>query len=1149
MRRCPVCGESNPTRARYCLNCGSPLGAVTPSGPEERRLVTVLFCDLVGFTARSDRADPEEVKGTLRPFHARVQREIERHGGWVAEFLGDGVLAIFGAPVAHEDDSERAIRAALRIQEAIDALNREHPELALTARIGIETGEAVVSFGQGPQIGGNVTGDVTNTASRLQGVAPPGGIVVGEVTYGATASLFRFRQLDPVTVKGKAEPLHVWEPLAPASRLPEDARRRFATPLVGRREELAALEGLLLRTVRDHTPGFAVVTGEAGVGKTRLLNELAGLADGLPELLRWRQGRPLPYGEGVAFSALAEVVKSEAGILESDAADVARAKLAASLERTGADPAERATVEAALEPLLGLPHEEPAETPDERWGGWGPPEGDRVETFFRWNRYLELLASDRSLVLVFEDLHQASGPFLAFVDHLLDWSSGLPMLVIVAGRPELLELRPEWVRWSAATHVEVPPLPRRQSRQLVALLLEDSELPTGTVDRVVERAEGIPLYAEEFARLVRERAETPGADLAETVVPPTLRTLIAARLDGLPPDDRSLLQDAAVVGRTFWTGAVAAIQDVEPGRLDPLLEDLADRELVQRVRPATVHGEDEFAFSHALVRDVAYAQLPRHVRIARHRAVGEWIERLAGDRVADRAEALAQHFGEALSLARATGDGRTADELLEPALRYVRLAAERAMGFDAARGLRLYTKALSFLPEGHEDRARTLRDAGATAAALGRFDEAERYFRGALAEYQERDDRVGRADVLVAFSRLSLERGDMESVGPLLDVALGLLEEREPGPPLARAYARHAGYLLLTGDLGGGLRRARQGLALARQLEMGREEVLSLNYVGAAQGLLGDREGLGVLREAVRRGRELGLGPETAIAMNNLAENLRYTAGPAASLEVWEEMNGFARERGLSTSMSWAQAGRAGALFDLGRWDEVLEIEPDAEAWDRAHGVTQFGTTVRLLSSWIAIRRGDLDGAAARTHDLIARVERLGYAEYEAPAYAMLAELALEREKPEEAAAMLEGFTRTSEPDRLYRTSLMPVVARLLVRMGDIETVRRHLSDPPPFVSERERLSLESARALLAEAEGDLAAAAEIYRDAARDWRRYGMPIELGQLLLGLARCERGLGRPEEAVAAARAALETLEGLGAKPLMAQATSLLDEIGR
>jgi class 3 adenylate cyclase/tetratricopeptide (TPR) repeat protein len=1145
MRRCPVCGESNPARARFCLNCGSPLGALEPARPEERRLVTVLFCDLVGFTARSDRADPEEVKGTLRPFHARVQREIEHHGGWVSEFLGDGVLAIFGAPIAHEDDPERAVRAGLRIQEAIEELNAEHPELALTARIGIETGEAVVTFAQGPQIGGTVTGDVTNTASRLQGVAPPGGIVVGEATYRATATEFRYRELDPVTVKGKADPLRIWEPLAAASRLPEDARRRSATPLVGRTEELATLERLLLRTVRDGMPGFAVLTGEAGVGKSRMVNELAAIADGLPDLVRWRQGRPLPYGEGVAFSALAEVVKSEAGILESDPAEAATQKLRVALERTAPDPAERGALTDALGPLLGIaPPGLATGDAEEGWSGWGGPDVGRVETFALWRRFLELLATDHPLVLVFEDLHLASDPFLEFVDDLLDWSAGLPMLVLAVGRPELLQRRPQWVSWTAATHVRIDPLPEDDTRRLVDLLLHDTGLPAETVERVVGRAEGVPLYAEEFARMVRERGATDLAEQQEANVPPTLRALVAARLDGLPADERALLQDAAVVGRTFWTGALAAVTGAEPGRFDPVLRSLDERELIQRARTSTVGGEQEFAFSHALVRDVAYAQIPRRIRAGKHRAIAGWIERIAGDRVADRAEALAQQYGQALVLSRASGDAEAAAELLDPTVRYVRLAAERAMGFDAVRGHRLYTRALSMLPEGHPDRARTLRDAGGTATSLGRFDEAEGYLRRALDEYQRIGDQVGRADVMVAYSRLELERGNTESVGPLLDTALGLLEVYEPGPPLARAYARHAGYLFIVGDNEGALRRARQGLALARELRMGREEVLALNYLGGAQSLLGDPAGLDALQEAVRRGLDLGLGSETAIAMNNLAENLRYLQGPAASLDVWVELVALARERGLSTSLAWARMGEGGARFDLGEWDEVLAIEAEAEAWDRAHGVSPFGTTMRLLAGWVALRRGHLEGAVARTRDILPRVQRIGYAEYEAPAYAQLAELAVARGSEREARAMLDAFARASASDRLWRTTLLPVVVRILARLGDLERARALVTDPPPVMSERERLSLASARAILAEAEGDHARAAGAYREAVDGWRAYGMPIELGQLLVGLARCERSLGRVDAARDAARAAIEVLTPLDAHPLAREAEGLL-----
>jgi len=1103
--------------------------------------VTVLFCDLVGFTARSDRADPEEVKETLRPFHARVQREIERHGGWVAEFLGDGVLAIFGAPTAHEDDPERAIRAALRIQEAIGELNSEHPGLELTARVGIETGEAVVSFGPGPQIGGNVTGDVTNTASRLQGVAPAGGIVVGEATHRATAGLFRFRELEPVSVKGKAESLPIWQPLAPTSRMSVDTTGRFRTPLVGRREELDTLERLLLRTIRDRTPGFAVITGEPGVGKTRLIAELAVLADEVPDLVRWRQGRPLPYGEGVAFSALADVIKAEAGILESDRSDEARAKLLESFEATVADVAEREVLLEALAPLLGL------ETPTarEEGDGWGAgaAEGDRFETFATWRRYLELLASDHPLVLVFEDLHRASGPFLEFVDHILDWSAGLPMLVLAVGRPELAERRPEWIQWSAATHVDVRPLAPRETRQLVGLLLDEVNLSPETVDRVIDRSEGLPLYAEEFVAMLRERPlDATGDGGGAPAVPTSLRTLVAARLDGLPAQERALLQDVAVVGQNFWTGAASAVTGLPPDRLRDGLSDLVNRELIHDVRPSAVEGEGEFAFAHAVVRDVAYAQIPRRIRAGKHRAVAEWIERIAGDRVADRAEALAQHFGQAVTLSRAAGDQQMAAELLEPTVRYVLLAAERALGFDATRAHRLYARALSLLPAGHPLRAKALRDAGVAAAALGRFAEGEDLLRAALSEYQERDDQVGRADVMVALARSLLERGETEAVDPLLDVALGLLEAREPDPALARAYARHAGRLLVVGDYEGALRRARQGLELARSLGMGREEVLALNYVGASRSLLGGSEGLDTLREAIERGGQLGLGSETAIAMNNLAENLRFLEGPAASLDAWETMVAFCSERGLSTSLAWARDGLIGALFDLGRWDEVLAMEPEAEAWDRTQGPSPFGAAARMLAAWIHLRRGEVEEAARRTKDLLPRVARIGYSEYESPAFVLCAEVALEQGRPEEARAMLERFERTSRADRLFRTTLLPVAARVLVALGDVERIRPFLDGPEP-ISRRECLSSESTVAVVTEADGDLATAAERYRQAAAGWRAYGMPVEEGQLLVALARCEHGLGHLAAAAAAARDAVGVLTPLGARPLIEEAEAL------
>jgi hypothetical protein len=373
-------------------------------------------------------------------------------------------------------------------------------------------------------------------------------------------------------------------------------------------------------------------------------------------------------------------------------------------------------------------------------------------------------------------------------------------------------------------------------------------------------------------------------------------------------------------------------------------------------------------------------------------------------------------------------------------------------------------------------------------------------------------------------------------------VALGLLEAREPGPALARAYARHAGRLLVVGDYEGSLRRARQGLALARELGMGREEVLALNYVGASRSLLGDREGLDTLRDAIDRGRALGLGSETAIAMNNLAENLRFVDGPAASLEAWESLAGFCAERGLTTSLAWAKDGLLGVLFDLGRWDEVLAMESEAEAWDQAQGPSPFGTAARIFTSWVELRRDEIAEAARRTTDLLSRVARIASTEYEAPAFVLCAEVALRQDRPDEARALLDRFERGSRADRLFRTTLLPVAARVLVALGDLDRLRALLDGPEP-ISTRERLSADAAWAVMLEAEGDPATAIERYRRAAGAWREYGMPLEEGQLLVGLARCERRLGRSAEAAAHAEEAIAVLTPLGARTLIEEAEGL------
>ncbi|HET9555496.1 MAG TPA: adenylate/guanylate cyclase domain-containing protein, partial [Actinomycetota bacterium] len=418
---------------------------------EERRLVTVLFCDLVGFTARSDQADPEDVGALLRPYHIRLRAEIERLGGTLDKFVGDGVMAVFGAPTTHEDDPERAVRCALAMLAASEELN-------LAVRIGITTGEALVRSGPARQTEG-VVGDVVNTASRLQGVAPAGGVVVGEATFRATRRLFDYQELGPVQVKGKADPVPVWRLEGARSRTGIDAVRRAGTPFVGRQAELERLKGLFEQTVADWTVRLVTVVGEPGVGKSRFVGELAAAVDARPELVTWRQGRCLPYGDGITFWALGEIVKAQAGILESDPPAEVSAKLRAVIADLLPDPSEREWLRARLAPLLGIADADAVKA-------------ERTELFAAWRRFVEAMATSDPLVLVVEDLHWADPAMLEFLQHLVERSADLPLLIVATARPELLERRPGWGDGTpAATRMPLLPLTDLEVARLVAALV------------------------------------------------------------------------------------------------------------------------------------------------------------------------------------------------------------------------------------------------------------------------------------------------------------------------------------------------------------------------------------------------------------------------------------------------------------------------------------------------------------------------------------------------------------------------------------------------------------------------------------------------------------------------------------------------------
>ena len=458
--------------------------------------MSVLFCDLVGFTAASESADPEEVQARIAPYHARTRDRIEAYGGRVEKFIGDAVMAVFGAPTAHEDDPERAVRAGLALLEELEPLD-------LSVRIGVNTGEAVVSLDVRPELGeAMVAGDVVNTAARIQSQAPVNGVAVGEATFRATERVFEYEPLDPIDAKGKAEPVAVWRALRPTARFGSDVIRSMTTPLVGRELDFTLLRGTFDKAVAERSAQLVTVAGEPGVGKSRLVAELFNYTDGLDELVTWRQGRCLPYGEGITFWALGEIVKAHAGVFESDSPEVATEKLDAVLPESDDLP----WLRARLLPLIGIDAGEPAA---------------QEELFTAWRRFLESVAERSPLVLVVEDVHWADPALLAFLEHLADWAQGVPLLVACTARPELYETHAAWgTGLRNHTAINLSPLSDTDTAKLVSVLLERAVLPAETQQLLLERAGGNPLYAEEFVRMLRDRdfgADVPVPDSIHVV--------------------------------------------------------------------------------------------------------------------------------------------------------------------------------------------------------------------------------------------------------------------------------------------------------------------------------------------------------------------------------------------------------------------------------------------------------------------------------------------------------------------------------------------------------------------------------------------------------------------------------------------------------
>lgn len=1130
MIACPVCGGENPDNASFCVSCGAPLGAARVGG-EERKFVTIVFAELVGF--RRGESDPEDLKRILEPYHARVRRVVANHGGTVDKVMGPAVLCVFGAPIGHEDDPERGVRAALRIREAVAQLDEAEAHLDLAVRVGVNSGEAVVARpGVGPQIGEAVTGDVVNTASRLQTAAEPGEVLVGASTYEATGLVFEWEEHEPVLAKGKAEPQRAWCAVASRGRYGIDLRPPSTSAFVGRRDELALLRAAFRRAVGESMVQLVTITGEAGVGKTRLIQELSNVAEEWPSLVRWRQGRSLPYGEGLSFWALGEIVKADSGILESDTTEEVLAKLRAAIEPYAKDPAERDWLRGRLAPLAGVE----GTTFD----------APRDELFGSWRRWFEALAADSPFVVVFEDLQWADDVMLEFVEHLVDWVVGLPLLVVCAARPELYERDPSWGGGRRnSTSVALPPLSHQETAMLLGSLLEGVVLPAATQLDLLERCGGNPLYAEEFVRMLRDRGIIEGTRLVGDVdvpMPPSVQQLIGARIDTLPPGEKAMLQDAAVVGKVFWSGAVAAVSGLPYRSVIAGLHESVKREFVRPVRASSWEGEEEFAFEHTLVRDVAYGQIPRAGRASKHVAVARWLRAVAADRVLDVAELLAHHFGRALEYTRATDPGRDVSKLEAATGSALMMAGDRAKHLDAARAVDLYRRARAALPADDPERRRALIESAESAEVAGRLAEAGDDFVAAIAEYREANDVLGLGEALARRAR-SVQQYSV-AARSLLEEAIGILETQPPGPELARAYTRMAGHLYVAGVNRDAVPWADKALALADDLGVEDEAVLALQYRGAARSQLGDEGGLEDLREALRRGLELGLGDEVATTYNNLAYELWFWRGAAEALPVWEDMSAFCHVRGFAMPEAWAESGKLESLFDLGRWDEVLELATELCEWGRTHGYERVIMIASIHLAWVHLRRGEVDEAAVAADDVLPRAREIGYGEFLAPACMIAAEVALARDDPAGARSFVREYRDATSDNVEVRRMFLPVAARILVRAGAVDDAEQLLEGFGEPGSRRVRLSLRSSRAVVTEARGDHDASAAEYRELADLWGGYGFGLEEGRSRLGLGRCLTALGRDDEARPELERARALLGALGARPLLEEAEALL-----
>jgi DNA-binding SARP family transcriptional activator len=1074
--------------------------APPPAVREERKVVSVLFAELV--TERAE-TDAEDLRAVLRRFNEAVKREIERFGGIVESSIGDALMAVFGAPAAHEDDAERAVRSALAILQSADETDEE-----LQVRIAVDTGIALVSLDARPEGGAITAGDVVTNARRLLGAAPARGVLVGEQTHNATRETIDYSKTAPVEAKGTSERTPAWEVVTARPRRGFDLLREPRTPLVGRERELDLLVSAFARAVEERSPQLVTLVGVPGIGKSRLVFELSKKEQDRARST-WLQGRCLPYGDGVSFWALGEIVKAQAVILESDDPEQAEEKLRGAVAEVIAAEDEAAWVERELRPLVGA--------------GSDPRRNERSgEAFAAWRRFLERLAELRPLVLVLEDLHWADEGLLEFVDELAVRVRNAPLIVLCTARPELLERRPGWGGGKAnALTVSLSPLSDEQATRLVRAVLEQSALKAGVLQALLARAGGNPLYAEQFARVLAEVGSLE--DLPETV-----HGIIAARLDGLLPHEKAILQDAAVVGKVFWLGAIESLGEAGRRQADELLFALESKEFVQQARRSAVAGDSEYAFGHVLLRDVAYGQIPRAARAEKHRRAARWIESLG--RPDDHAEMLAHHYWNALEYTRAAG--REDPALVERARLALRTAGDRAFAVASyATAAHFYATALELWPDDDPDRVWLLVNAGhAQHAADGTgIDLLEQGFEQLRSGGTPEDA----AEVAVEVARRFWLVGERDVAYRYIERALELVEGR--GDSRARAYAlvERAAYHMSSTEHPQAIRLVREALPLTEALGMDDLHVRALDVLGSSRVSLGDLGGLEDARRAVALARDRKAFYRLVVAELNLQGLLVFVGQLPAASEALRAYRQDVERYGTADQRNWLRAVEAHEAALYGQWDEAARIL-DERISEAESGITHYSDPAcYALRASIALARGDLQAASDDSERALERARRTKDPQLLAPTLAVRAIVELAQGQWEQASSLASEVLQ-------HGAVLIPALLELHPTVTPIELVWliRDLGREAEFLSVLELAPStpwhEAARAI---ADGDFTHSVELVA-------RIGAPSVDAYARLRAAQELTRVGRVSGAHDHLEPALDFFRKVGAARYLALAEALL-----